>query len=134
MPNAPLKVGAYGADVASLQDTLQQLGFSLSASEMSRAFYGPATRQAVQQFQKDYQLANTGEFDQNTAAALSVAAVSLKPGPHPKAAPGPLEGSSLQSQSAAASKAPSPPNAAANQPEASDFRSRATRRQNKRRR
>jgi peptidoglycan hydrolase-like protein with peptidoglycan-binding domain len=119
MPNAPLKVGAYGADVVGLQDSLRQLGFSVSASEMSRAFFGPATRQAVQQFQKDYQLANTGEFDQITEAALSAAAAALKPVPPPKATPGPSVGSSKRSQSAAASKPQSAPDDAAKRPEAS---------------
>ena len=70
MANAPLSVGAYGDIVARLHDSLRQLGFQLPASEVDRRFFGPATRLAVQQFQKDQDLPVTGEVDSATAEVL----------------------------------------------------------------
>src|SRR6266566_2219 len=73
MPNAPLSVGSYGDSVARLQDVLRQLGFQLPASEVNRKFFGPATRQAVQQFQQQHGLPISGEVDEQTASAMSAA-------------------------------------------------------------
>ena len=73
MPNAPLSVGACGAAVTGLQESLRQLGFVVPVSEWNRAFLGPATRQAVQQFQKQNGLPATGAIDQATASAISSA-------------------------------------------------------------
>jgi peptidoglycan hydrolase-like protein with peptidoglycan-binding domain len=74
MPNAPLSVGAYSDDVSRLQSSLIQQGFKLPTSEVNRRFFGPATRQAVQQFQKSQGLPVTGAVDAATAAALAAGA------------------------------------------------------------
>jgi hypothetical protein len=50
MPDAPTSAGAYGESVARLENLLRRYGFDLAASEVSRQFFGPLTRQAVQQF------------------------------------------------------------------------------------
>jgi peptidoglycan hydrolase-like protein with peptidoglycan-binding domain len=71
MPEAPLAVGAYGGNVAQFQNALLRLGFSLPESEIRRSFFGPTTRQAVQQLQLSHGLPVSGEVDGNTAAALT---------------------------------------------------------------
>ena len=71
MPQAPLAVGAYGGDVAQLQDALLRAGFTLPESEIRRRFFGPATRRAVQQLQRSRGLPVSGEVDEATAAALT---------------------------------------------------------------
>jgi peptidoglycan hydrolase-like protein with peptidoglycan-binding domain len=81
MPNTPLSVGAYGPAVARLQSALRQQGFVLPASEVDRSFFGPATRQAVRQFQQKKNLPVTGEVDERTASALD--AITPPPQPTP---------------------------------------------------
>jgi hypothetical protein len=76
--------GAYGADVASLQEFLRRQGYQLPASEVNRAFYGPLTRQAVQQYQQNYGLPATGAVDEDTANSINA---SLGPVKLQKAAP-----------------------------------------------
>jgi hypothetical protein len=70
MPNAPIAIGDYGASVARMQDLLRRHGFEPSASELSRQFFGPTTRQAVQRFQQRNGLPVTGAADERTAALL----------------------------------------------------------------
>jgi hypothetical protein len=70
MLGEPTSVGAYGESIARLQDLLRRHGFELPASEISRQFFGPLTRQAVQQFQERNELPVTGIVDERTAAAL----------------------------------------------------------------
>jgi Putative peptidoglycan binding domain len=70
MRNAPISVGTYGESVAHLHDLLRGHGFELPASEVSRQFFGPLTRQAVQQFQQQNELPVTGILDERTATAL----------------------------------------------------------------
>jgi hypothetical protein len=74
MPNAPLSVGAYGPSVARLQTLLCQQGFSLPGSEVNRSFFGPLTRQAVQEFQKKVRLPVTGEVDEQTDSVMGALA------------------------------------------------------------
>src|SRR5260370_19686667 len=76
--------GAYGADVAALQEFLRQQGFQLPASEVDRAFHGPFTRQAVQQYQQKNGLRATGVVDDNTASAINASLAGITP---PKAGP-----------------------------------------------
>ena len=73
MPNAPLSVGAYGDSVTRLQEILRQLESQLPASEVNRKFFGPATRQAVQQFQQRNGLPVSGAVDEQTANAMNAA-------------------------------------------------------------
>jgi hypothetical protein len=76
--------GAYGADVAALQEFLRQQGFQLPASEVDRAFYGPFTRQAVLQYQQKNGLPVTGAVDESTANAINT---SLSGANAPKSGP-----------------------------------------------
>jgi peptidoglycan hydrolase-like protein with peptidoglycan-binding domain len=80
MSNGPLSVGAYGDDVAHLHETLRQRGIELPASEVDRAFFGAATRQAVQQFQQQNALPVTGDVDAHTAQALDTPIAVLPSG------------------------------------------------------
>jgi peptidoglycan hydrolase-like protein with peptidoglycan-binding domain len=66
MPTIPLSLGSYGAAVARLQEFLCQQGVNLPASEVDRAFFGPATRHAVWEFQKKAGLPVTGLVDERT--------------------------------------------------------------------
>jgi len=66
MPTIPLSLGTYGAAVARLQEFLVQQGVNLPASEVDRAFFGPATRQAVWEFQRKVGLPVTGLVDERT--------------------------------------------------------------------
>src|SRR5262249_1208392 len=71
MTQATLAVGAHGSDVAQLHNALLQLGFQLPDSEIRRTFFGPATRQAVQQLQQAHGLTVSGQFDASTSAAMT---------------------------------------------------------------
>jgi peptidoglycan hydrolase-like protein with peptidoglycan-binding domain len=64
-------VGAHGSDVAQLHNALLQLGFQLPDSEIRRKFFGPATRQAVQQLQQAHGLTVSGQLDAHTSAAMT---------------------------------------------------------------
>jgi len=81
MTNAPLSVGAYGPSVARLQALLRQQGIGLPESEVNRSFFGPITRQAVQEFQKKVGLPVTGQVDEQTDSALgTVASADMEAG------------------------------------------------------
>ncbi len=71
MASVRLSVGTYGAEVSRLQNSLVEQGFRIAASEANRRFFGPATRQALQQYQKTHGLAATGAVDEATAAILA---------------------------------------------------------------
>ncbi len=71
MPNAPLSAGAYGDSVARLHDVLHQQGYQLSASEVDRKFFGPATRQAIMHFQERSGLSASGVVDEATQGLLN---------------------------------------------------------------
>jgi hypothetical protein len=77
MPNTPLSVGAHGNTVARLQNFLRQRGFQLTVFEVKRKFFGPATRQALQQFQQQNRLPVTGVVDQLTASKITSTALSI---------------------------------------------------------
>jgi peptidoglycan hydrolase-like protein with peptidoglycan-binding domain len=82
MPNAPLSVGAYGPSVARLHSLLRQKGFTLPTSEVNRSFFGPITRQAVQEFQKRVGLPVTGGVDERTESGLgTVGTIAESPTP-----------------------------------------------------
>jgi peptidoglycan hydrolase-like protein with peptidoglycan-binding domain len=66
MASAKLSVGAFGGDVASLHSSLTSQGLTVPSSEVARQFFGPGTRQAVQQFQQKQGLPATGELDTTT--------------------------------------------------------------------
>jgi peptidoglycan hydrolase-like protein with peptidoglycan-binding domain len=82
MSGTGLFVGAFGDAVNALQGTLQQLGLTIPASETTRGFFGPATRQALLQFQRTRGLPATGMVDQKTAALLQSKASAPAPTIH----------------------------------------------------
>ncbi len=73
MKAAKLTVGDYGDDVARLHEDLMRGGFNVPAEEAKRKFFGPATREAVSDYQRRHGLEVTGEVGATTAAALSAA-------------------------------------------------------------
>jgi hypothetical protein len=83
MPQAPLTTGEYGDSVAQLHSALIRLGFRLPDSEIRRKFFGPATREAVLQLQREHALPISGGFDERTAAAATaeLTAQNLEPSP-----------------------------------------------------
>ena len=68
---APLAVGAYGDEVARLQDGLRQHGLELPSAEVQRRFFGPATRLALRRFQDQRGLTVSGVVDALTASELT---------------------------------------------------------------
>jgi len=85
MAKANLTVGSFGTEVADLHQRLAQTGNSVPTTEVSRQFFGPGTRQAVQQFQKSQGLPATGQMDEATTAALNIKAT--RPGTNPSTPP-----------------------------------------------
>ena len=70
MKSPNLSVGASGDEVAELQRKLLGHGFSILRSEVERKFFGPATREAVRECQRESGLKVTGQFDEATEAAI----------------------------------------------------------------
>lgn len=64
-----LRAGSQGTDVKALQQALLDAGIRVPGG--ADGVYGPATRQAVVDFQNARGLAPTGEVDQATSAALT---------------------------------------------------------------
>ena len=71
MRSAHLRVGDFGNTVEQLHEKLQQHGFSVSADERKRKFFGPGTREAILKCQQTLGLPCNGEVDEPTAAILS---------------------------------------------------------------
>lgn len=65
-----LRVIMHEVDVASLQDSLMQLGYSINPTEFKKARFGKTTRQAVQDFQRRHNLEPNGIVNKNTADLL----------------------------------------------------------------
>ena len=69
--NGPnLSVGAVGEEVRSLHERLRRQGHELPASETSRAFFGPGTREAVRRVQLRHGLQGHGVVDAATNAVI----------------------------------------------------------------
>src|SRR5262249_50273021 len=68
-----LSEGVYGDSVAHLHDLLQKHGYSIPACEAAGKFFGPATREAVTEFQKQQGLRVSGAVDESTEKAMNVA-------------------------------------------------------------
>lgn len=102
MAGASLHLGAFGDDVARLHQALAQRGFAVSREEARRRFFGPATRDALLEFQKHRQLEVTGALDAKTVAAL---AAPVSPGAAALRAAGPLPTSAQRSAAASADAA-----------------------------
>lgn len=65
-----LVIGAYGDSVGTLQDALRTRGYRVPGAESQRQFFGPYTRDALADLQRDLGLSPTGKLDGNTKAAL----------------------------------------------------------------
>ncbi len=70
MPIGNLSVGAFGDEVRNVHEKLRQHGFDLPAAEVERQFFGPETRDAITQFQREHGIKVTGLMDEATDAAL----------------------------------------------------------------
>lgn len=68
---SPLKPQMHGPDVAGLHEALTLLGFPIADAEKTSQRYGASTRQAVNKFQTDRQLAATGVVDEATSDAIN---------------------------------------------------------------
>jgi glycosidase len=90
MAKLQLAVGLFGEEVQNLHRKLINQGLGIPPSEVDRAFFGPATRYAVMQWQRTHGLPVTGIVDERTNAALEAApqSGSLQPqSPSPAAPP-----------------------------------------------
>ncbi len=68
-----LTQGLAGADIASLQQTLVSLGYTIASDEIGQSSFGASTLAAVQAFQKAAGIAVTGQVTDADAQALSSA-------------------------------------------------------------
>jgi glycosidase len=70
MGKLSLEVGAFGEEVKDLHRNLVKHGLTLPSSEVERGFFGPGTRYAVIQWQRNHRLPATGIVDDGTDATL----------------------------------------------------------------
>jgi glycosidase len=77
MAKLQLAVGAFGDEVKNLHRNLIRHGLGIPSSEVDRAFFGPATRDAVLKWQRNHGLPVTGIVDERTNATLEVAPRSV---------------------------------------------------------
>lgn len=89
MPVANISVGAFGDEVRNLHSRLRQHGFDLPAAEVDRQFFGPGTREAVCNFQRQFGLKVTGTVDVPTTVALQGPSVAGAGQPSQRAASSP---------------------------------------------
>lgn len=82
-----LNVGDFGDDVARLHEALGQHGFAVPTEEIKRKFYGPGTREAVCNCQKQHGLVVTGEVDVTTATLLWAVPPTSRSGSIPDISP-----------------------------------------------
>ena len=73
MAKLQLAVGSFAEEVKDLHRKLIEHGLVLPRSEVDRAFFGPATRYAVLEWQRKHRLAVTGIVDERTSATLEAA-------------------------------------------------------------
>ena len=66
-----LSVGDAGEDVATVHKLLESHGVSVPAEEVARNFFGPGTREAVGEFQRNKGIQETREISAETANLLS---------------------------------------------------------------
>lgn len=70
MARLQLSVGLFGEEVKKLHRRLIERGVEIPSSELNRAFFGPATRYAVIQWQRNHGLPASGIVDERTNATL----------------------------------------------------------------
>ena len=73
MAKLQLAVGWFGEEVKNLHRELIKHGLGIPPNEVDRAFFGPATRDAVLEWQRKHRLPVTGIVDERTHAALKAA-------------------------------------------------------------
>src|ERR1700737_1756231 len=105
MKNPSITVGAIGEEVTELHRKLLGRGFSIPNSEVERTFFGPATREALREFQRKQGLKITGMLDEATNAAIEEALAkggirTVRPDAESPAAQPPSTGGSLASKPA----------------------------------
>lgn len=66
------RLGDYGEHVARLHQQLERQGMEIVAEEKSRQLFGAATREAIQIYQQQQGLRDSGELDETTAAAIGL--------------------------------------------------------------
>jgi Neuraminidase-like domain len=97
MESGKPNIGDFGNEVAHLHERLALHGVEISAEERKRKFFGPATREAIGEFQKTHGIDPSCEVCMATAAKLEthpVATVaSSLSNPSPTAAPNTLNAS-----------------------------------------
>lgn len=77
MSSEKLNVGDFGAKVTTLQTNLKKHGFTVSAEEEKRQFFGPTTREAVGEFQKAHGIDPTCEVCVATATKLEAEPIAI---------------------------------------------------------
>jgi glycosidase len=88
MAKLELAVGMFGEEVRRLHRELIEHGLAIPSNEVDRAFFGPATRYAILEWQQSHGLPATGIVDEQTNATLEVPPQSLPLQPQ---SPGPLD-------------------------------------------
>jgi peptidoglycan hydrolase-like protein with peptidoglycan-binding domain len=73
MAKPELAVGSFAEEVKDLHRKLIEHGLGIPPNEVDRAFFGPATRYAVLEWQRKHRLAVTGIVDERTSATLEAA-------------------------------------------------------------
>ncbi|MBV8141561.1 MAG: peptidoglycan-binding protein [Verrucomicrobia bacterium] len=89
MAKLQLAVGSFGEEIKKLHCKLIEHGLAIPSSEVDRAFFGPATRYAVLEWQRSHGLAATGIVDERTDAMLEVLAQSRSVQPQSPASEAP---------------------------------------------
>src|SRR5258708_21531430 len=89
MPKLKLEVGSFGEEVKDLHRNLTKHGFAIPSGEVNRAFFGPFTRDAVIQWQRNHGFPVSGIVDERTNARLEAApqSVSFQPPSYSPIAP-----------------------------------------------
>jgi peptidoglycan hydrolase-like protein with peptidoglycan-binding domain len=117
MPELSLSVGMYGDEVKLLHSKLRQHGFDIPATEVDRQFFGPATREAVREYQQEHGLPLTGAVDEHTHAAIEEATAARPASPAASASTSPVAGEPAPRVAGSQPPQPTPP---PSQPNATD--------------
>jgi peptidoglycan hydrolase-like protein with peptidoglycan-binding domain len=70
MTVADLSLGSYGPEVKWLQQRLRGLGYKVASSEVARSLFGPSTRAALEQWQRERGFKATGALAPGFAALM----------------------------------------------------------------
>src|SRR5215471_21078704 len=89
MAKLQLAVGSFGEEVKNLHRKLIKHGLGIPSSEVDRSFFGPATRDAILQWQRTHGLPLTAIVDERTDATLEAAPQSGRVQPESSALVGP---------------------------------------------